>query len=249
MSVIQLQNIIIKNSPDTVRARWPHAYRELLAASLCLYAERDSYFGNKLSILTRNLPRQHLQNKTARIPESAAIFMPTSAEAAERRALWLIQQDAEIFHSFIIDRPALNPKLIVVGLMVVAIPGITMGKLRRRKESMTFIIREDAAAESKLDMARSITEASHDVLAQAIRAANCDMQKMEPEMADWFFGEKTMSFYEARGQEMARIQKELEQSDSPFAVSGKNGDTHVLAISPAANRVYMQTCWKIHPVD
>lgn len=137
------------NSPARGGVTWPSTYGGALSASLIAYAEQHHDFAHWLREVVSKLPQLEKKIFIPDMPENIQMLVPADTNLAMQRTEWLIQnRETDLLASWVTDKPGENPKMIVVGVVVVAIPGITMGKFRRRKESMKFMLQEKKVSDT-----------------------------------------------------------------------------------------------------
>ena len=231
-------------------------YSELLLRSLILYAEKNATFEFMFRVLLREkLPqREKMEFLSPELTHHAELFdvegealilEPKDTPSAIRRARWLLARlDEECLpgstrtRTILIEwteqqhrAPNENPKQIVVGIIVVAIPGITMGKFHLKKK-MSLIIRSDLVRSPTLELQEECIRASFDVFQRAVLLARGNMKKLEPEIADWFFNKREFVFHEGTSAQLREIRALLVRLGIPHSASEKDGMISVLAISP-----------------
>ena len=235
------------------------SYGESIANSLILYSIFDRKFLGKLKERVINLPDKINKKRLTNIREESAILLPLNYKAALRRTDWLISKinhhsnpetalASTILKNWSREQTLVDPKQLIVGIIQVAIPGITLGKFND-KFPMTVIIRKDLAGDPDLNISHQISKASLGVLAKALDLASGNAKKLEPEIADWFFDAKKLLFYSAEENELTNIVLELHSHGITHTAIRDNENISVLAISPAVNRVYQSKFWKIEPLE
>lgn len=233
-------------------------YAEALAASLVHYARLDQPFARQLAGLVSPL---HLYQMVSlpRFPQELEILMPADGDTAERRAAWLVDRilagdlpgaanAARILLTVSQIDPRGEPKLVVVGVFAVAIPGITLGRFRRR-QIMPVLIRRDFAASEKFVLSRTVGQASVGVLRSALDLAQGRLEELEPEIDGWLFGDRAMHFYAADEMTMRGVERELRELEVAHAAVKADDQTVVLAVSPAVNGMYLEHYWEVEPLD
>lgn len=231
------------------------SYAMTVAASLLHYAQANAGFASQLWQLIVTLPGVPFDGAIHRPdPTAARLILPQQLEAAQRRASWLIEQldgdrlegateARQLLQQWAAHHPQADPSPLVVGMMAVAIPGITLGRISRRV-AMACLLRRDVPAGRKFDVARLVTQATHGVLNAALHQVGGELGQLEPEVADWFFGERPLAFYAAKRDQLGTIVGELTAGGIAHAAVEDGGATAVLAISPA---VYPD--WNIRAID
>ena len=225
-------------------------YSEVLAESLILYAKEDPLFARELKSKISTLPLFQSDENLLSLPyiiQDFDLLRPADATLAHRRAEWLIEginqntlpgafRARQILVTWNRDSSMISviPKQIVVGIIVVAIPGITMGKFKRRV-SIKIVIREDLAKSITADLTKKIIQASNGFLVKNLASAGGNIKKLEPDIADWLLGDNASHLYSATPNSIGLIANELESMNIPhFVVSDEKG-TAVMAISPAVS--------------
>ena len=231
----------------------PMWYSETLASALVLYARENRDFARRLEELTREQLKIRKTKGNLIIREYAKILSPSDNIIAWRRAEWLVERineknlsghesAREILTSWVGDKPFESPKQIVIGITIGRIIGPTLGRLHK-KVSMSIIIREDLESKVKLDLAQKITRVSHGVLVSALGLVNGNIKKLEPDLADWFFGERKIAFYTTSGEKIKKIEKDLKSLGIVYTLEEQEGEPAILAVSPAVNNGYGEILW------
>ena len=228
-------------------------YWENMAIGLINYAGRSKIFAAILHELAVKINISSVANSES-TQKPVSLFEPVDLTTATSRATWVVKCLEEELPGTVFARNRLArwagdksfelPHMVIIGIVGVAIPGITLGLIKRRME-MPIIIRAEAAQNLGLELSQRITQASHDVLKNALVLAGGDMKMIEPELADWFFGEKTLTCYTASREEMERMQTELVSSDLPHGNADLNGELTVLALSPSINLFNLRSDYNI----
>jgi len=240
------------NAQKTIKNKVRH--ENALCLSLLLYAEKDRLFSEEL----KNTVRIFLKDE---YPKGGGfdyddlnplILMPKDRSSAVKRAWWLIDSEFQeakgMLSAFARDEFLERPqeRQLVVGVVRIAIPGITLGRLKIRKE-MIIVIRKDIAGDLNIELAGKINQAGSGLLSEAIKRANNNIGRLEPEMGDWLFGDKETAFYSSGKEGMDDIKEDLGRLDiASFEVKDEKG-TAVLAISPAVNQEYSN--WPVAPLS
>ncbi len=234
-------------------------YSEVLSMSLLLYAQKDKNFAQVLKNMIHNIPRVKEICPPKDFKESAVILLPGYRDIALRRAEWLVEsitnrkisgyeEAISILSSWAKDETIESPKQVIIGLVGLAIPGVTLGIISK-KISMAFIINHKLINNSKLDLARKATQASHGILSGALVMAGGDFKKVEPEIVDWFFGDKSLQFYSADAKKINKIKKELKEMNIIYEAIERKGETAMLAVSPVANSNCQEMYWNLKPLE
>lgn len=222
-------------------------YAETLAWSLVLYAQISIDF--KLGLLEL-IRKAGLKNSGAPIelPAGARALIPEDDLSALRKAEWLLTmlreknipgylQAAELLSMFA-EKEWESPKQIVVGVIVVAIPGITMGKFFLKKKKMALIMRKDLSFNA--EVVQKISETTHHVVLKSLSFSKGNVNKLEPETRDWFLGDRQLVFYKSGANEISRMEKELQGLGIICSSSPDEKGHAVLAVSPEVNGSYFE---------
>ncbi|MDP3963990.1 MAG: hypothetical protein Q8Q39_05875 [bacterium] len=255
--------------PQPFLQRAPMPYGVALASSLITYAQQHAVFANMLARMIRRHAPKHPQTSEPVMsvgiqPDATSLLAPTDHINALQRAEWLLEAitheriggtrearrlfDQWLEHSGSSYSPMHH---LVVGVVVVAVPGITMGRLRvRRERAMAVLMRRDLALPNR-DPAwlRLISQSCLGVAARAFAVARGKVSDLEPEIAAWFFGERAITFYEADHVELENIQKHLRHMDVLHAAVEQDGNVLALALSPAINPATPEHLWHLHRLE
>jgi len=224
------------------------------ASSLLLYAQINQKFARELEtkIKTSLSVRQRAICREIRF--GSMIIIPMDKDIAERRTNWLLYQLSSssvpqakeaigLLQAWAYAKNDLE-KQVIIGIVGLAIPGVTLGKISRRR-TMSIIICDSIATKREMPIAKKIAQASQEVLKVSLNLANGNVRQLEPDIADWFFGDKEMLFYQTSSQKMQKIKKELNVLSIPCAEERFNGLPAILAISPATNNEFEMMNWNI----
>jgi peptidyl-tRNA hydrolase len=233
-------------------------YSEALAMSLIIQAKKDKIFARELYEIVKKLTKvkKAIEKKSER---RAVVLMPLNREYAMRRVNWLIpkiknneltgsEEAVQLLSSWAEIHEYSSPKQVVVGIVGLAIPGITLGIIKK-KMKMSIIINRDIKNFTKTELTEKVTQASHGILSQALVTAGGEVGKLEPEVADWFFGEKKIVFYKAQTKEVEKIEKELKNLEIIHQKEKIGDETAVLAISPVVNSFFQESFWEIEKIE
>ena len=186
--------------------------------------------------------------------------MPHNDETATLKSNWLLERIRDnsitgsysalaILKSWSNAKVYESPKAIVVGVVVVAIPGITMGRFSKR-QSMAIIIRRNLTAkQNNLQLALMVAKSSHGVMQKAINMVHGNISKLEPEIADWFFGERNIVFYSGEAPQFQKIENELTSLGIIHASIEDENGAGVMAISPAVSSSSVEFHWGLEPIE
>lgn len=243
MTVAEPQKSTFAGPTTAVVDHRPFWYSEALALSLLQYAKGNPHFASVLADMAKALPLPINLAPELDISKPVNLLLPIDEAYAVERAEWLIPQLLEnklagaASASRLLTTWANDPasrRQLIVGVVGVAIPGITLGYISRRL-TMSIIVRQDQAKQNELQLARQVSQVSLHLVSRSLRQAHGKADQIEPELADWFFGEQAMMFYQATAEQLKGIETELRRMDVPYAALNKGETTGVMAISPVVN--------------
>lgn len=233
-------------------------YSEALALSLIVYAQAHHEFSLYLDkLIEQKLPIK-LTTSTFSFPINLEILWPIDITTAKQRAFWLIKNIAENHLPGSTKATALlaaaqqqklTPRNLIVGIVGVAIPGITLGLIKRRPVTMTVVVRSDMVGKPAFLLAEKIISASFNIFSRSLQMANNEISRLEPEIAEWFYGSRTLSFFAATEKEITRIKQQLSQLGVIHSLIRDEGHAAVLAMSPAVNLSALTTTSTIEPLQ
>jgi hypothetical protein len=247
---------IRKSSIKVKTLEQPLWYSVALAHSLIAYsARKDEKFARKFRKLINKLPEVSSDEAPSIQYKSLDILAPSNNSIALRRAEWLTERLVEnslpgskeakhILTSWAGDRPLETPKQIVIGVTVGVIPGVTLGRLVKTV-SMGIILNRNLAGKIDYKMINKINQTSHGVLLGALEMSQGNIRKLEPDLADWFFGERNLRFYQASNRKIKNIKEELKSLGAIYSEVEKEGKAAVLAFSPAVNSYQAEVYWEL----
>lgn len=237
------------------------SYWEACATSLICYAENNKDFGKIFKeTITRILSTKNI---TTSQPDTFGMFglhilTPQDSYTAFRKAEWIIRQIAEssvpgaeaslsLLVSWSNAYEETSPRNIIIGFGPGLIPGITLGRFTRRV-SMAVILRDRYVAKEQFELSRKISSACLEVLSEALEVSGGNTRNLEPDVSDWFFGDRDMAFYSADESRLADIEKELNVLGVAHAGVREGEEIVLLALSPEVNITYCQSSWDIEPL-
>lgn len=235
------------------------SYAEALCASLLAYAKEDRDFSFALTNLMRKYALIEAEVTISQPQEVCDVLKPHNREEAERRAEWLLKKIAtkkidgaesavqmlSFWNKVQTDE---RTKRIVIGFVGVAIPGPTLGYIKKRKK-MPIITRHNLFTSSNVELVRNASKASHDVLAQAFTQAGDDMSDLEPDVGDWFFGERELSFYATDAKTLSHINEELSEFNILHTHVADEKGISLVAVSPVVNSDYQRAQWHLEVLE
>jgi hypothetical protein len=225
-------------------------YEALLSQSLVIYADQDKYFAELMyrEISGREVGEGGLSFKRDKA-KIVSYIMPSSTDMALRRLDYVLSEygDQESvlapLYGWAKSLEDEMPKNIVVGLVGMAIPGPTMGIIKKRY-NMNFLV-TDFNKICKEDLVKKGLDASFSIVASNIKKKKGDANRLEPELYDWLFGDREISFYQASADKLEEVKSELVESGLSFAEM-KNEDRFIgLALSPVVDREYFSDLKRI----
>lgn len=204
----------------------------------------------------------------AGLPAATIMLMPQSDTDATRRAQWLLRQigsrawkhDQEAETAMTLLRswqqqyqgstgPESQPKL-VVGVIRVAIPGVTLGRVRRVHQQMPIIVERSAMnALNTRSMAQAAGEAALATFFHELAGAGGVTRRLEPDVADWFFGERALGFYQTEVGSLNAFASELERLGVPHATAWHEGTLALVAASPTVTGMHHLSRWGIESMS
>jgi hypothetical protein len=233
----------------------PIPYELALAASLVLFARSHSGFAQHLKELVfpfrAPLYRESQNDKEIYIDPRIGILTLANEESAAGRALWLSKRllsenspehitTARFLSQWADDQVYESPKQLVVGFIVVAVPGFTLGKYRIKRK-LSIIIRDGLAARTDTEQTEKAAKVSLRFVRSAIHDAKNIVQYLEPETAEWFFDDQKIELFTSPREHLHTIKDSLEYLHIPHAIEYEDLDIGALAITPAANGDYLET--------
>jgi|GEM_PF-3561678 len=231
------------------------SYATALAWSLIEYAKKNQAFAAALKEKISFLEKTDLQPETAIKNNSFFLLEPKDEFSALKRADWLISKISQNewpatkeSRAVLQSQKMEQPKQIIVGIAATSIPGITLGKIQT-KNCMAFLINNDFLKKTNnLNIGYKISQTCLDFFQNELKKANNKIAKIEPETADWFFGEKKISFYAANNFELEKIKKELDDLDIAYSLVTQKNQIALVAISPSLNNEHAANHWDITPL-
>lgn len=218
-------------------------YGETVALSLVSLAEQNKQFASHLRRLIANAwPLPESEN----VPYDAApvqldYIAPVNNDIAGRRAEWLITNMAK--QEIVGCAPAMlrawargegAPKMLIVGVVGLAIPGLTLGLIKKKVNPMNCVI-SDTARAGREALARMAAQAISGVVAAALKTAENDWQLLDPDLGDWLFGEREIALYEGNRSALKKLANELSSMGVAQCSVRDNDEIQAVAMSPAVN--------------
>lgn len=248
--------MVAADRPAKLKSRL--SYSESLAISLIDYARHQPHFATFLRQAVAHFSSHDIPRiaKPVYYPD---ILAPGDIGTAKRRTKWLGEQLANhqvpgaqpaIFRlaTWAAVKPREYPQ-IVIGITPGAIPGITLGRLKIKFTTMTVIIAEQKAKNLTPALLKKILATSLEILSRSFQMVAGNVTNLEPEVGNWFTGERRLALYTADQQTLADIAVELDYFDLVYAKASEEDRLKVLAITPAANQAYLASRYALQPLD
>lgn len=242
------QKISAEQKPKTI-LKDRRAYPANIAVGLLVYSHFDDTFLKELNINLSSV-NTSLNKKRIDIGEEDALLIPGNRQTAFRRLEWLFdfedysgkEEALAVLASGIKDVPFEVPKQLVVGIAGIAIPGVTLGLISKKKK-ISFIARPELF-KNKTEMAEAAVKAGHGLLKQALVSSGGQLEKLDPDIAEWFFGDRESEFLQGNREALDHAKKEIKDLNIPCEELEKSGQTALLAVSPALNDSYRDIRWR-----
>ncbi|MFH0892581.1 MAG: hypothetical protein V1867_07470 [Candidatus Falkowbacteria bacterium] len=227
-------------------------YIGAMAGSLLAFAGRDPLFCAELKRLTGDMAQGPAE--PIRLETPSPLFIPADADTAVERAGWLVARLKENIwtngngitaglKAGIRGLESSDPRQLIVGIAGLAIPGVTLGLIKKRRRLSVIIDPDLARAAPAWIVAEKTARASLGILSLSLALVRHDIKKIEPELADWFYGEREIALY--RTDNFSFVKNELEKTGVLFSESGYRGRTALLGLSPAINIEEAPRGWKL----
>lgn len=223
------------------------SYEQNLALALLAYAEIDKKFAAYLKSfvaqqVSDSLPKsEKLDSKKL---EAIKLLLPKDYATAQKKLNWLIENKknsalellsaSSHAHTNEIIRP------LIIGIVGMAIIGPTLGIVSKKKV-MSVVVDKKIAGQKKT--ATLVARVTSDLVSSALLESGGEASKLEPDLADWLFGDKEIMLYESGQNDLQEVKKELEDSKALFSITKKDNQIVALAMSPAVNADYLNKQW------
>ncbi|RJR31574.1 hypothetical protein C4569_01285 [Candidatus Parcubacteria bacterium] len=233
-------------------------YSETLAASLILFAKKNKKFCRHFRQQIKQINPRILFEVPIKMEENICLLVPEFEKFAYARADWLL--NSLVKNNLPGSFYALNmlyswgkhenfevPKQIVVGVLALAIPGITLGRFTKRRK-MAIIVSKNYDEISNVEMSKYAAQASLGILSKAFDLAGGFLSEIEPEVADWFFMGRELSFYSASNVVVRDIAYEVSRLGAAnYLVEAE--DFRFLAVTPVLNNFVLESKWKLRNLN
>jgi len=228
------------------------SYPEAIARSLVQYAQTDKDFAIRFWQLLAGLNKikAELINEYEHVDVS--IISPDCEYSSWKRAEWLLERirkyeneeteaALKILSAWAESWSETNEKQVVIGIVGVAIPGITLGLVKRRRP-MSVIIRQDIKEKSGIEFAKRLAYITNELVAKASIAGN-DNFGLDPDIADWFYHEKDIVLFAAGRNKLDSIPEELASLGIIHSVIEDDRGLALMAVSPAVGPHHYENSW------
>lgn len=228
-------------------------YYSSLAFALIASAEENVEFRKKFTYLLRNNNVNNLKSAPNTILDrKVKLLSALDTDTALKKSIWLMDrilpanngkktEALEILAGWVKDQPYESPRQLVVGALAVAIPGITLGKFPSKKR-MSVLIAKHIVDSKKI--AQLSVEAASGILAQQFKK-NPNLDQLEPDVADWFYGERTIKLFSADHEKFTQVMNDLKELSIFHEVLKDDNGIVALAISPAINNYFGEYYWDL----
>jgi len=200
-------------------------YAGVCAASLVRYADTHISFARWLDglISSHELPAV----RETLLVETYPGLRPRTDDHAARRALWLLDAIAHkrlsgtdaataVLALWQAAREHEHPKAVVLGIKYGVLPIGILGHPKLRREPMSVVVRDDVLRTQHASrMARTLTTLTHGVVEQGLVLAGGRTAKLEPELGDWLFGDKSLALYQATSRSLATLTAAVARTGAP----------------------------------
>lgn len=218
----------VTNDIHTVAHGSGTTYCDALALGLLIFASHD--------IILRRYLQNRTSQRTATLPPTTSpspYFVPHTRTQALRRAAWLLSHTKDQRATAILAhaRELDEPRAIVLGIDMGALPLGVWGKWKRKDHAMQILLPDAPLTTSERE--RAIVTASHRVVEQGLVRAHGNTKHLEPELGEWLFGDKALAYYKAPLDVLHEVAAFLETLDAPVAYSTTDSAQPIVALSPS----------------
>lgn len=237
------------NSNKLVQVKIKHDLKIYIALALVDYARKNNIFAAWLRDLLGNVNiAENLKNNKYNLQDTnLQVLQPENMYTAYKRARWLIDNDEKqavaILQNGVKNIKITSPKQIVIGIVGLAVPGPTLGILNKKKK-MSLIV-HPSLVKNAVKLAIKTNQASHELFKRSLFKAKNNFDKLEPDMADWFYGDKDIALYKAGAGEFSEIKKTLDELGVEYAEIKDGENALAMAISPLVSNYYQEVLWNL----
>ena len=235
----------MKNSP-TAKTNTT-SYLEGVTYGVIAFADQDEVF--RTWLLSR-LP--HVTDITTTLYTQKPfhpIYTVPDAHTALRRSEWLLetletkhenqqQHLLSVLTQWANEQGKTNPSVIVLGLKYGVLNYGIFGHPKRRFEPLNIIVRDDVAQSvNKAALGKLSVTLSHEILQISLLRNNGNIELLEPELSDWFFGDKTIVYKCGDKEILNTLASILRKNDAPHITRNDSKGITAIAIHPS---VYLE---------
>lgn len=252
------------------------SYREAIARSLMLHAEKSKEFSRYLHsalcdfFLSHGKPDEQVDVRSAFLASEESGFellLPKTDDAAVARIAWFLNYtSASSSNAFPVSEksiqtlanwaagwkttePSPAPKNVVLGIKIGVLPIGLMGHMKT-EEKMPIIARSDFLSRTaSIVLAKEAVRTSAGVLEQAFRAAYGQTRLIEPETSDWFTGDREAIFYTANARSIRAFLVELRRLSVAYSFVEDENGIALLAVNPSINFSSLELQWDMKEVE
>ncbi len=221
------------------------SYYEALAFSLIDFAEKNTTFSQWLSSSVGAFTLDTFENFTSVVPQPhhVNIFTLHDEQQAVRRAQWIFWLHDNSNRDTLPAMTLLSnwahaheweePKAVVLGIEIGVLPIGIMGKMKRKHHPIDILINtKKLQALSKADIAKTSVALTGEIVQKGLIRAKGNANLLEPELGDWFFGEKTVVLYGADKNTLTLIHDTLIKANAPISLQRDTNGISAIAIPP-----------------
>lgn len=244
---------ILRNVSETGHASDDHtslSMAESVARGLIGYAERDAAFRASLLALGSSFSPPHTHVAPYFSNNQIGLVVPSDREGAIQRAAWLNRGIREgwlpeasaaraLLATWRATQTQEEPKMVVIGHILGVIPPVGAGNIKRKRK-LTLIVRENLVEEDAGGFVQTSARLSAEVIARTAQLSGGRWGELEPETAEWLFGERIVTHFSADAETMGTIARDVRELGIIHAKE-VDDDNRIaaLAISPMANGEYL----------
>jgi hypothetical protein len=186
-----------------------------------------------------------LQKKTVLFPIGYKVFLPLQDEKqALRRAVWLLELHTKQHNQHTIPaievlthwaniREREEPKAFILGLILGVEPFGLWGEPNTKHHPVDIIVRDTVVKKiKKTQLAKMSVALTSEIIQKGLIEVNGNANLLEPELSDWFFGDKTVVFYSADTETLSSIESAIHDAHAPNALRSDTDGTTFLAVGP-----------------
>lgn len=238
-----------------IKTRIPGRVSLSLALNAILLAEHNQEFKKTIKA---NFAYTDAANYRIKLDPKLQLLAPIDQVKAWARLDWLenrIQardlaesEDLQaLMAAYVQDDRVEVPQMLVVGFAAIAIPGITLG-LFSAKKKVNMMVRSDILRKVNLKTSRHISRLSLGLLQQSLNTAGGDTGKLDPDTADWFYGDKEIEFFRTGAETLTVIKDDMKELGVPVALYEDEKGPAIMALSPVVNGVIAERYYQLDKI-